>query len=45
MSLPRRILVLGGTGFVGAYQKFVGLAADHMGVIGPFLPALTGLLS
>jgi hypothetical protein len=34
----------GSGGFVGAYQKFMSLAADHMGVIGPFLPALAGLL-
>lgn len=33
-----------GGGFVAAYQKFIGLAADHIGVIGPFLPALSGLL-
>jgi hypothetical protein len=32
-------------GFVSAYQKFIGLAADHIGVVGPFLPALAGLLA
>ncbi|OJV31635.1 MAG: hypothetical protein BGO24_05525 [Sphingomonas sp. 67-36] len=31
--------------FVGAYQKFIGLVADHMGVFGPMLPALTALLA
>ena len=35
----------GGPDFVGAYQKFIGLAADHIGVIGPLLPALTGFLA
>lgn len=34
----------GRTDFVGAYQKFIGLAADHIGVIGPLLPALAALL-
>jgi hypothetical protein len=34
----------GGGGFLAAYQKFMALAADHMGVVGPFLPALAGLL-
>jgi hypothetical protein len=34
---------LGRAGFVGAYQRFVSLAADHLGVITPFLPALTNL--
>lgn len=34
----------GETGFVQAYQKFIGLAADHIGVITPFLPALTNLI-
>ncbi|EHA1127831.1 hypothetical protein FG475_22805 [Vibrio navarrensis] len=27
-----------------AYQKFMGLAADHLTVLGPFLPALAALL-
>ena len=30
-------------GFAAAYQKFVGLSADHLGVITPFLPALSQL--
>ncbi len=34
----------GKTGFIHAYQKFVGLAADHIGLISPFLPALTNLI-
>jgi hypothetical protein len=34
----------GKTGFVQAYQNFIGLAADHIGVITPFLPALTSLI-
>ena len=34
----------GRSGFVQAYQKFVGLAADHIGLISPFLPALTSLI-
>lgn len=32
-------------GLVAAYQKFVGLAADHIGLFGPMLPALTALLT
>lgn len=34
----------GTNGFVAAYKRFMEVAADHMGVIGPFLPALAGLL-
>jgi hypothetical protein len=34
----------GGGGFLGAYQRFMALAANHMEVIAPFLPALAGLL-
>lgn len=33
-----------GGGFLAAYQRFMSVAADHFGVIGPFLPALAGLL-
>jgi hypothetical protein len=35
----------GGTGFAAAYQKFVSLTADHFGIIAPFIPALSQLLS
>lgn len=31
-------------GFVSVYQKFMAAAANHMTVIAPFLPALSGLL-
>ena len=34
----------GRTGFGQAYRDFMGLAADHLGVILPFLPALAGML-
>lgn len=34
----------GSDGFVQAYQKIVGTAADHLGLLMPFLPALTGML-
>jgi hypothetical protein len=34
-----------GPAFVGAYQKFIGLLADHLGVFGPMIPALTALLA
>jgi hypothetical protein len=34
----------GGAGFVAAYRSFVSLAADHLGVLAPFLPALSQLL-
>lgn len=31
-------------GRLGAYQRFMTAAADHMTVVGPFLPALTAML-
>lgn len=31
--------------FAGAYQKFVSLTADHIGIVAPFLPALTNFLA
>lgn len=31
-------------GFAIAYQKFIGLTADHIGVVTPFLPALAAML-
>jgi len=31
-------------GFLPAYQKFISLAAEHMTVIAPFLPALAGMI-
>jgi hypothetical protein len=34
----------GRSGFLQAYQKFVAVCADHIGVVGPFLPALTSFL-
>jgi hypothetical protein len=34
----------GSGGFLKAYQNIVGTAADHLGVLTPFLPALTGML-
>jgi hypothetical protein len=34
----------GGAGFAPAYRSFVSLAADHVGIIAPFLPALSQLL-
>lgn len=35
----------GGPKFLSAYQKVVGVAADHLGLLGPFLPALTSMIS
>lgn len=35
----------GSTGFTAAYQKIVSVAADHLGILLPFLPALTALLA
>ncbi len=32
-------------GFAAAYQKFVSISADHLGIIAPFLPALTSFIS
>jgi hypothetical protein len=34
----------GGQGFVGAYKEFITLAAAHMSVLSPFIPALTQML-
>jgi hypothetical protein len=31
-------------GFAAAYQQFISICADHMGIIVPFLPALTVML-
>ena len=33
------------TGFLGAYQRFIASAAEHMTVVAPFLPALAPLLA
>lgn len=33
----------GSHGFLAAYQKFIAAAADHMQLLAPFLPALSGL--
>lgn len=35
----------GSSGFLQAYQKVIGIAADHLGLLSPFLPALTAMLS
>ncbi len=35
----------GKTGFAAAYQKFIGLTADHIGVVTPFIPALSAMLA
>jgi hypothetical protein len=32
-------------GFAVAYQKFVSICADHIGIVAPFLPTLTTLIS
>jgi hypothetical protein len=34
----------GRQGFARKYAEFMALAADHMEVLGPFIPALTQLL-
>lgn len=34
----------GSDGFVRAYQKIVSTASDHLSLLTPFLPALTGML-
>jgi hypothetical protein len=31
-------------GFAAAYQKFVSISADHLGIIAPFLPALANFI-
>jgi len=33
-----------GAGFAAAYRSFVSLAADHLGLLAPFLPALSQFL-
>ena len=35
----------GTSGFAAEYKDFIGLAADHMTVFTPFLPALTQFLT
>jgi hypothetical protein len=35
----------GTEGFVVAYQKFIAIAANYMTIFGPFIPALTQILS
>jgi len=35
----------GHSGYVAAYQKFMAVVADHIGVVAPFLPALTSYMS
>ncbi|UTD27520.1 hypothetical protein [Bradyrhizobium sp. WD16] len=34
----------GGAGYIKAYQHFVSVCADHIGLVTPFLPALTSML-
>jgi len=31
--------------YAAAYQKFIGIVADHIGIVAPFLPALTSFMS
>jgi len=33
------------TGFAAAYQDFISAGAQHMTILGPFLPALSKLLT
>ncbi|MGB2677264.1 MAG: hypothetical protein WAN12_09295 [Candidatus Acidiferrum sp.] len=35
----------GSTGFLAAYQSFIGSVADYMTIFGTFIPALTQMLS
>lgn len=35
----------GTSGFLGAYQHLVGVAADHIGLLAPFLPALSQMIA
>lgn len=35
----------GTTGFLPAYQSFISSVADYMTIFGPFIPALTQMLS
>jgi hypothetical protein len=35
----------GSAGFVNAYQNFIGRVANYMTIFGPFIPALTQMLS
>lgn len=45
LSAVREMQKTQGTGgFVGAYQKFMALAANHMTIVAPFLPQLAALL-
>ena len=35
----------GQSGYIAAYQKFMAVVADHIGIVAPFLPALTAYMS
>lgn len=35
----------GSSGFLSAYQSFISTVADYMSIFGPFIPALTQMLS
>jgi len=35
----------GGAEYPNTYQRFIAVAADHMALIGPFVPALTALIA
>jgi hypothetical protein len=35
----------GQLGYIAAYQKFMAIVADHIGIVAPFLPALTAYMS
>jgi hypothetical protein len=35
----------GRSGYIAAYQKFMAVVADHIGIVAPFLPALTAYMS
>jgi hypothetical protein len=37
--------VRGSAGFLNAYQQFISSVADYMTIFGPFIPALTAMLS
>ena len=47
-ELLRRIddmqAAIGSPGFAGRYKEFVAVAADHLTLLAPFLPALTQML-
>jgi len=44
-SIDAMELSIGSSSFINKYQEFIACVADHIGVFGPLIPAITALLS